>query len=86
MGSRRAADGDGTPSLPKVAFAPPRWWLSMRSRGSATLPRGGGRGGDRGGYGVGEKAAFLIRRISRESIFVKPKHLPPISFSEAPMR
>ena len=49
-------------------------------------PGEGGRGGDRGGYGVGEKAAFLIRRISRESIFVKPKHLPPISFSEAPMR
>jgi len=38
------------------------------------------------GYGVGEKAVFLMRRISRESIFVKPKHLPPRSFSEAPMR
>ena len=38
------------------------------------------------GYGMGEKAVFLMRRISRESIFVKPKHLPPRSFSEAPMR
>ena len=40
----------------------------------------------RWGYGVGEKAVFLMRRISRGSIFVKPKHLPPRSFSEAPMR
>ena len=41
---------------------------------------------ERWGYGVGEKAVFLMRRISRGSIFVKPKHLPPRSFSEAPMR
>ena len=40
----------------------------------------------RWGYGVGEKAVFLMRRISRGSILVKPKHLPPRSFNEAPMR
>ena len=31
-------------------------------------------------------AIFLMRRISLGSIFVKPKHFLPKSFSDAPMR
>ena len=38
------------------------------------------------GYGVGEKAVFLMRRMSAGSSFVKAKHLAPRSFSDAPMR
>ena len=40
----------------------------------------------RWGYGVGEKAVFLMRRMSAGSSFVNAKHLAPRSLSDAPMR